>query len=351
MNQNRPDKHIGDVEFDDYLSGIDEARKMSVAAQLDGLDLDSPEGVQAAKALLLSEMDFRFKKADEVASREIEAISDILKRHGIDEAQTKSADLYDEKIKANTAFYEYLQGIKHEKAIDVVEKIDSLDLNTRGGIAEAKLLLRSAIGFELTRGSDFGKEQIVGIINLLRRIKGVSDHISGTDEKSIGPQKVIDGQDSKAKDKARSVLSKTLGRDIDASGQKFDVLLKDGIRELPIYKELMVRLQGLTTEKIPHELFKLLQRTAKPIYFIDGVENTDTIPTDGVLLESMRYGVLDCAGRTSVSSIIMQDLGIKHVVGWAPYHAIIIIETNSTTMTYFDANNDVYFSFPKAALE
>ena len=65
----------------------------------------------------------------------------------------------------------------------------------------------------------------------------------------------------------------------------------------------------------------------------------------------MRYGVLDCAGRTSVSSIIMQDLGIKHVVGWAPYHAIIIIETNSTTMTYFDANNDVYFSFPKAALE
>ncbi len=74
------------------------------------------------------------------------------------------------------------------------------------------------------------------------------------------------------------------------------------------------------------------------------------IPIDGVLIESMKHGVLDCAGRASISSCLMTDLGIKNSIVWGFEHSFVIAEQNKDTLVYFDPNMNVLFSFPKEKL-
>ena len=74
-------------------------------------------------------------------------------------------------------------------------------------------------------------------------------------------------------------------------------------------------------------------------------------PKDGVLVKSMRQGRLECAGRTLIASTFLQEHGIDHVAVSAPGHAFLVIEQSPDTLAYFDANNNLYFTFPKSALE
>jgi len=65
----------------------------------------------------------------------------------------------------------------------------------------------------------------------------------------------------------------------------------------------------------------------------------------------MKQGHLECAGRTLVASTFLQEHDINHAVVSAPGHALIIIEQSPDTLVYFDANNNLFFTFPKSALQ
>lgn len=65
----------------------------------------------------------------------------------------------------------------------------------------------------------------------------------------------------------------------------------------------------------------------------------------------MQQGHLECAGRTSIASTYLQSRNIEHTAIQAPGHTFLIIEQAEDTLVYFDANNNLYFTFPREALE
>ncbi len=157
-----------------------------------------------------------------------------------------------------------------------------------------------------------------------------------TAQKEISPEK---------RKQAEGVVLDTLEIESTENLDNFDEKLKKATKSLPRYQQIEKKLEGIEQQNLPHELFKVLKRDS------DEEQIDPNAPKDGVLIKSMRQGKLECAGRTLIASTFLQEHGIDHVAVSAPGHAFLVIEQSPDTLAYFDANNNLYFTFPKSALE
>lgn len=155
------------------------------------------------------------------------------------------------------------------------------------------------------------------------------------DEKEIIPEKIR---------VAKETILTSLNMDQETDLDNFDEKLKEATKSLSRYKEIEKELSGIEGSEIIYKLFKLLKKSA------DKKNVDENSPRDGVLISSMQDGQLECAGRTLIASTFLQESGIDHVVVSAPGHSFMVIEQSPETLIYFDANNDLFFTFPKSAL-
>lgn len=145
---------------------------------------------------------------------------------------------------------------------------------------------------------------------------------------------------------ANKAILESLGVAEETRLDDFEGTLIEATKALPRYQEIEQRLEGVEAQYLPYELFKLLQSNA------DTAELDPDAPQDGVLIRSiMESGHLECAGRTLIASTYLQSHNIEHTTIQAPGHTFLIIEQAGDTLIYFDANNNLYFTFPKQSLE
>lgn len=143
---------------------------------------------------------------------------------------------------------------------------------------------------------------------------------------------------------AEELILRTLGVDPNRALIDFSTSLAEATQSLPRYKLAEEKLRETGQENFAIELFKLMNRGS------DDIQSDTDLPSDGVLITSMRQGILECAGRTLIASTLLQKHRIKHTPVSAPGHAFLIIEQGPETLIYFDANNNLFFTFPRSAL-
>jgi hypothetical protein len=147
-------------------------------------------------------------------------------------------------------------------------------------------------------------------------------------------------------EEANKVVLESLGISEEIKLDDFEGTLIEATKALPRYQKIEQSLEGVEAQDLPYELFKLLQSKA------DTEELDPDAPRDGVLIRSiMESGHLECAGRTLIASTYLQSRNIEHTTIQAPGHTFLIIEQAGDTLVYFDANGNLYFTFPKQALE
>lgn len=126
----------------------------------------------------------------------------------------------------------------------------------------------------------------------------------------------------------------------------FSEKLSLAIQGLPQYKTLEEKMAEVKESDLALEMFRFV-REANDVE----VEDLENIPTDGVLLSSIRQGHIECAGRTFIASTYLQSRGFPHVVVEAPSHSMLVLEVSQDTLAYCDANHNLFFTFPKSALK
>lgn len=182
---------------------------------------------------------------------------------------------------------------------------------------------------------DLGQQESVEqpIENFVVDIPKVEQSIS---KKEISPEKIR---------QTEVTILETLELGLNENLDNFSEKLKDATKLLPKYQEIQKKLEGIKQQDLPYELFKVLKKD------LDDTQINPNAPKDGVLIKSMKQGRVECAGRTLIASIFLQESGIDHVVVSAPGHTFIIIEQPQDTLAYFDANSNLFFTFPKPALK
>ena len=170
-----------------------------------------------------------------------------------------------------------------------------------------------------------------------RKVEGTEELAEGSGvEQEVTPEQV---------EEVNKVVLESLGISEETRLDDFEGTLIEVTKALPRYQEIEQRLEGVEEQDLPYELFKLLQSKA------DTEELDPDAPQDGVLIKSMQSGHLECAGRTLIASTYLQSHNIEHTTIQAPGHTFLIIEQAGDTLVYFDANDNLYFTFPKQALE
>ncbi len=175
----------------------------------------------------------------------------------------------------------------------------------------------------------------------------VSVNAESGGENTEGKEKEISPEMMK---QAEQVIWKTLGIKNSSENlvDNFDEILKEATKSLTQYQKIEEELKGIESKELSHELFKIIKKDSDKKQ-----DYPEDAPNDGVLIESMKQGKLQCSGRTLIASTFLQEHGIKHTPVTATGHAFLIIEQpdEADTLIYFDANNNLYFTFPKSALE
>ncbi len=144
---------------------------------------------------------------------------------------------------------------------------------------------------------------------------------------------------------AKKLILASLGVESNISLDAFDEQLEKATKTLPRYQEIENELKAGKNEELPYELFKTLKTDS------DKTKADESAPRDGSLITSMKRGNIECAGRTLIASTFLQGYNFNHVIVSAPGHAFLIIEQSPDTLAYFDANNNLFFTFPRQALE
>jgi len=147
-------------------------------------------------------------------------------------------------------------------------------------------------------------------------------------------------------EKAKDTIFETLDIEPDENLDNFKDKLKEATKSLPRYQQIAESLASVDDADLPHELFKLIKKSAD-----EKQQEDENATTDGVLIKAMKQGKFECAGRTLVASTLLQERGIDHAVVTAPGHALVLVEVSPDTLAYFDANNNLYFTLPKSALK
>lgn len=148
-----------------------------------------------------------------------------------------------------------------------------------------------------------------------------------------------------ARAKAMQTIFESLGLDGEQNLENFSERLNGSIKTLPQYQRFEQAMKDIRPEALPYEVFKAIRKSN------DVPEQRAGIPTDGVLISSIRQGHIECAGRTYIASVYMQEKGIPHAVVEAPSHSMLLIEIGNDTLAYCDANHDLFFTFPRTALK
>jgi len=146
-------------------------------------------------------------------------------------------------------------------------------------------------------------------------------------------------------DIAKKLILASLGTESNISLNNFNEQLEKATKTLPRYREIENEIKTDENEELPYELFKMLKTDS------DKIKVDESIPKDGSLITSIKQGNLECAGRTLIASTFLQEHNFDHVVASAPGHALLIIEQSPDTLAYFDANKNLFFTFPRQALE
>lgn len=145
--------------------------------------------------------------------------------------------------------------------------------------------------------------------------------------------------------RALDVVGRTLNQtNLDA--ENFSQALTQAVRSLPQYATLERSVQASTPEDTARQIFDALR--ALPL------RTSDDAPDDGVLVSSMAQGTLRCAGRTLLGSTWLTQHGVRHwvtsTIAGGTGHSVLVIETSPTTLAYCDAQNNLFFTFPRTAM-
>lgn len=145
--------------------------------------------------------------------------------------------------------------------------------------------------------------------------------------------------------RAEAAIWATIDLEPGNSLDSFPELLQEKVKTLPRYKELEQAMENIPSDLLFHEVFKKISRKSDP-----PIDASDA-PDDGVLLSSMKHGPLECAGRVLIASTYLSERKIPHLVAKPPGHSMMVYEVDDDTLAYADPNNDLYFTFPKSALQ
>jgi hypothetical protein len=146
-------------------------------------------------------------------------------------------------------------------------------------------------------------------------------------------------------DRAKIKILETLDVSPKESLKDFPKRLSMAIKGLPQYQRFEAAMQEVPNESLPYEIFKAIRKSNdKPITRTD-------IPRDGVLISSMKQGYVACAGRSLMASNYLQEKNYPHTVVEAPAHSFLLLEQGVDTLAYCDAENNLFFTFPRSALE
>lgn len=255
----------------------------------------------------------------------------------IDEAWQRETSRMETAIKGS------ISRLKSDAGSSFGEKaIQSLNDAIAQGDKNAQVILEAVKGLDVSTSSFPQQfENVVLDQRLAQYRRGWRDLVESPTSISQEPEKETS---SEARNIAESTIMKSLGREREELGN-FDEQLKSAAKELPRYREITERLSAVEQAEVPYELFKTLRRST------DTASLDPDAPKDGVLVKSMERGQLECAGRAMIASTYLQERGVPHVAAHAPGHAFLVIDQSPDTLAYFDANNNLYFTFPKSALE
>ncbi len=164
----------------------------------------------------------------------------------------------------------------------------------------------------------------------------------------LGSNNEPSGEVMEPKKRAEKIILETLGGDPGAGLDDFPGKLGGAIKSLPRYQELETSLAEVPNNHLVYDLFKAIKKSADKSLINEN--ESQNLPVDGVLIKSMRRGNLECAGRVGIASTFLSERGIEHFVASGVGHAFIVAEVGPETLAYFDANDELYFTFPKSAL-
>jgi len=170
--------------------------------------------------------------------------------------------------------------------------------------------------------------------------KGINSVINNSDKQLTENKKILPEKMAMAK----KIILSSLGVESDIGLDNFNEQLEKATKTLPRYQEIVNELKAGKKE-IPYELFKALKTDS------DKTKASEPAPRDGALITSIKQGNIECAGRTLIASTFLQEHNFDHAVVSAPGHSFLIIEQSPNTLVYFDANNNLFFTFPRQALE
>lgn len=197
---------------------------------------------------------------------------------------------------------------------------------------------------------------MINIENLGNNIEQAHEE-KQTQETEMLPQKIEQGGISpEARKYAEQAILKTLDLNPDIGLENFQEKLRHSIESIPKYQELEQKLADVPAEELPYEFFKAIQRSSDIPLTSDQEKD---LPKDGVLIDSIKQGgPLMCAGRVMIASTFLQKHGIEHNVistiegdeNKSFGHAAMLLNIDKDTLCYFDAQNNLYFTFPKSAL-
>lgn len=144
------------------------------------------------------------------------------------------------------------------------------------------------------------------------------------------------------KEAAEKTVRTTLGVGEDVPLDNFSELLASKVKEVPRYGQINEALKDTEGSEAVYALFKQIQASSD--------SGVNVSAGDGVLVESMKEGRFACAGRVLLSSTLLSERGIPHSIVFAPEHSFLIAELDADTLAYFDAQANMYFTFPKDAI-
>ncbi len=151
-------------------------------------------------------------------------------------------------------------------------------------------------------------------------------------------------ENQEARQKAEAVILQTLDLNPDVGLGNFPQTLKSAIMSLPQYSRFEKTMQNVQDNNLPYEVFKAIRKSNdEPV--------KAGIPTDGVLISSIRQGHTECAGRVAIASTYLQERNYPHTVVEAPSHSFLLLEQGEDTLAYCDPNNELFFTFPRAAMK
>lgn len=171
--------------------------------------------------------------------------------------------------------------------------------------------------------------------------QNINSAVNNSDERLPIKEEVL----PEKRDMAKKIILDSLGIESGISLDNFNEQLEKATKDLPKYQQIEHQFKEGKNEELPYELFKTLKTDS------DKIKTNKSMSGDGSLIKSIKQENLECAGRTLIASTFLQDHNFGHVAVSAPGHAFLIVEQSPDTLAYFDANKNLFFTFPRSTLE